>query len=347
MAFNYSMYNYVDLVPAFSEVVQRNRLLQTLGIFKKVPSDHVKIAVDRLIEDTRSLINAPTSRYGSDYNTTARGSYSSYLIELPSFSRVDSISAQDFQAGIRKFGTDSEETYTSLLADTIQKHADAHAATVEQYYSAALFKGTLNTPYTQDKLIDYNDSFDRDFLTGTIDLTDQSLDVLESINGFVDQINAAAGGLFSKINRIVVFCGAQAYNKLRFSPSMKSYFQYVSPLDSGNVVVQRREILGNVSTFSAPGMSVDFVKCEDVELTDNIAANEMVFVPLFDQSVGAYQHIYGPSSRNTYLARDAGPAEVFNYTTESDLGEMTIHFESSLLPVVHATGCIMKVTVTV
>jgi hypothetical protein len=48
---------------------------------------------------------------------------------------------------------------------------------------------------------------------------------------------------------------------------MKSAFQYVSPLDEGNIITQRREILPNVKTFTMPGIAVDVVKITDPLLT--------------------------------------------------------------------------------
>ena len=66
---------------------------------------------------------------------------------------------------------------------------------------------------------------------------------------------------------MIVFAGSDAYSKLRFHTSMKSAFQYVSPLDEGNIITQRREILPNVKTFTMPSIAVEVVKITDPLLT--------------------------------------------------------------------------------
>ncbi|MCV5343009.1 phage capsid protein, partial [Escherichia coli] len=43
------------------------------------------------------------------------------------------------------------------------------------------------------------------------------------------------------VERIVVFCKPEAFSAIRFSAGMANAFQYVSPLEEGNVVYQRRD----------------------------------------------------------------------------------------------------------
>lgn len=346
--FNYEQFGMVDLVPAFSQTSQQNYLLQALNIFEPVSSDSVRVSFDHLVESNKSLLNTPKKRYSFDHNSTELGSASNYLVEIPYFLRHDTITAAAFQQGKRRPGTTDEETYTDILADYIQAHAKANKRTVEAAYARALFTGTVNTPFTDEApVIDYAASFDAPFLTATLDLSSQTIDVLEAFNGFLDRVNAAADGLYSDITRVVVFAGADAYSKLRFHPSMKSAFQYVSPLAEGNIIVQRQELLPNVQTMSLPGLSVDIIKITDPLLTAFLKSNEMVMMPIFRSGTNAYEHIYGPASNNTRLARSGDIQEYYSYLIERDLGEQDIYSEAGILPVNNVTNMTLKITATV
>ncbi|PXW21008.1 major capsid protein [Pantoea sp. JKS000250] len=350
--FQYSQWGMTDLVPAFSQTSQQNYLLQALGIFEKEGSSEIRVSFDRLAETNQSLMNTPKKRYSFEHNSTERGTATNYRVEIPYFLRHDSITAEDFQQGKRRAGSTEEETYLDILGDYIQAHAKAHKRTVETMYARALFTGEVYTPFTKTEdprqIIDYATSFDAPFMTETIDLNSSTtLDVLEAFNGFLDRINAAADGLYSDITRVIVFAGADAYNRLRFHPSMKEAFQYVSPLAEGNIIIQRQDLLPNVQTMSLPGLSVDVIKVTDPLLTAYLASNEMLMMPIFRAGTNAYQHIYSPASTNSRLARTKIAQEYFSYLIENDLGEERIYSEAGILPVNHVTNMAMRITATI
>lgn len=350
--FQYNQWGMTDLVPAFEKTSQQNYLLQALNIFEKEGSSTVRVAFDRLAESNKSLLNTPKKRYSFEHNSTELGKASNYLVEIPYFLRHDTISAADFQQGKRRPGRNDEETYTDILYDYVQAHAKAHKRTVESMFARALFQGEVYTPFTETDnerhVIDYQKSFDAPFMTDTIDLTTSTIfDVLEAFNGYLDRINGAADGLYSDITRVVVFAGADLYNKLRFHPSMKEAFQYVSPLDAGNIIIQRQELLPNVQTMSLPGLSVDVIKVTDPLLTAFLGSNEMVMLPIFRAGTNAYQHVYSPASTNTRLARSGDLQPYYSYLIEKDLGEEDIYSEAGILPVNHVTNMTLKVTATI
>lgn len=348
MAFNYSAFKMADLMPLFEVMPQDNYLLQTLNLFDKVGSESIKVSLDTMAEDNRTLINDPKKRYSFEHNSTARNKASNYLIEIPHFHREDTVSAADFQQGNRKAGTDREETMMDIVSDYVAKHAKAHCRTVEAAYGRALFQGTVNAPFTDEApVIDYAQSFDAPFMIDTLDLTKAATDVLEIFDSYLSRVSDATQGLYSDVRRVIVFAGADAYSKLRFHESMKSAFQYVSPLDAGNIITQRRELLPNVQTFTMPGIAVDVVKVTDPLLTPFIGKSELIMLPVFTAGTGAYKHVFGLASVDTNLARLAGPQEVFSYQYEKPRGEIEIVSEAGILPVNHATAFTLKVTATV
>ncbi|WP_286867784.1 major capsid protein [Pantoea sp. UBA5035] len=348
MAFNYSAFKMADLMPLFEVMPQDNYLLQTLNIFDKVGSKSIDVSLDTMAQDNRTLINDPQKRFSFSHNSTARDKASNYLIELVHFHREDVVSAADFQQGNRKAGADREETMMDIVSEYVAKHAKAHRRTVEAAYARALFTGTVNTPFTDEApVIDYAQSFDAPFMTDTLDLTTAAKDVLEIFDSYLSRVSDATQGLYSDVRRVIVFAGADAFSKLRFHESMKSAFQYVSPLADGNIITQRRELLPNVQTFTIPGIAVDVVKVTDPLLTPFIGRNEMIMLPVFTAGTGAYKHVFGPASVDTNLARLAGPQEVFSYQYEKPRGEIEIVSEAGILPVNHATAFTLKVTATV
>ncbi|MEB6337663.1 major capsid protein [Serratia rhizosphaerae] len=328
-------YEYVSLAPLFEAHPAQNFILQTLGIFDKDSSDTPKVEVDRIVEDNRTLINDNVKRYGSDHNTTQRQEGVGYLVEIPHFARLDQVTTQDFQ-GKLKLGTDREETLMDITSDYVRRHKIAHARSVEGYYANALFNGKVATPKTSDApLIDWATTFGTQQKTASIAFSDDSTDVVEAFNGLVDDVSTTAGGLISSLRRYVVFAGAGFYNKLRFHPSMKSYFQYVSPLDAGNIVVQHQELLPGVSTFDLPGLQVTVVKVQDPLLTAYIGTDEAVMVPVFTAETNVYQHIYGPASRDMQLALGA-TEEFYSYQVRDPRwNNIEIRYEAGLLPVNH------------
>lgn len=95
------------------------------------------------------------------------------------------MSAVDFQKAGRKPGTDVQETMLDIVADYTLKHAKAYKRYIEAAYGDALFRGLVQTPYTQEApVIDYADSFDAPMMTDTITLSNGSTDALEVFNGF-------------------------------------------------------------------------------------------------------------------------------------------------------------------
>lgn len=344
--FAYEQFGMTDLLPLFDAFPIENYLLQSLDIFEKEGSNSIKISFDKMTDDNKTLINDPVKRYSFQHSSTALPGASNTLIELVNFHREDQVSAVDFQSGKRRPGTTQEETLMDIVTEYTSRHVKAHRRTVEACYARALFQGTVHTPYTSDApIIDYAESFDAPFQNAVLNLTDNSLDVLQIFNGYLDSVNDSVGGLYTNIKRIVVFAGANAYNRLRFHSSLKNAFQYVSPLDDGNIVIARRNILPNVQTFTLPGISVDVIKVTDPLLTSFLAADEMVMIPVFTDA-GVYKHVYGPASVDTNLAASGISQEAFSYMYEKERGEREIVSEAGILPINNGTSFTLKIKAT-
>ena len=329
--------NYVDLSPLFNLNPTRNYLLASLGLFDGVGVSSHKVAVSRLVEDNRSLFNEPTARFSSEHNVTARQNGKEYLVELPFYMREDQITPADIQ-GKRKPGTDTQETLTDLFTDYTHKHSVAFMRTRESYLARSLFSGQVYTPKTDDLLIDFGDLFGVAPMNATLDLSATDSSTLRAIDDMVSQITEAAQGMASQVERIIVFAKGGFYSDLRFSPAMEAAFRYVSPLDEGNVVYQRRELLPGVSTFSIPGTNCDVVKVTDPLLLAQMGDADAIAIPQFAAGSGVYQNIFGAPSSSFQLL-DSTPAETYSWSYESERGDVVNAIsESSALSVNHGLG---------
>ncbi|CAI2538794.1 Uncharacterised protein [Serratia ficaria] len=336
-------YEIVDLAPLFEVSPVNNFLLQALNIFDFDTSDTPKIEIDRIMNDNATLMNDNVKRYGSEHNTTQLPTATGYLVEIPHFARIDQISSQDFQ-GRKALRADREETLLDISTEYVARHKLAHSRTVEAYLANCLFNAKVNTPKTDDQLIDYSTQFGTDQKVETLALSDASLDVMQAFDGFVNELATDGQSLVSSVRRYVLFAGASMFSKIRFHASMKSAFQYVSPLDAGNVVFNVREVLPNVQSFTIPGTNIDVVKVADPILSAYIGADEGILLPIFVDGTGAYQRIAGPASRDLDLALGETAEYYMTMRKSNDWNDLSIRFEAGLLPVNHAFNLSMKIT---
>lgn len=332
----------VDLAPIFQALPERNYLMNALDLFDGVGVQNPKVVVTQLLDDNYSLFNTPQSRYSSNHDTTARQNGKEYLIEIPWFAREDEFKPVDVQ-GRRVQGTDYEQTVTDLYTEYTGKHKIAYLRTRESYLARALFKGEVYTPATDDLLISYAELFGVVPMSASVSTATAAQD----FDAILDKVQAAAGGLAGQIERVIVFAKPAAFSQIRFSDSMSKAFQYVAPYDDRNLFYQRHELLPGVSTFSLPGAPIDIVKVTDPLILAQMPDDaDMVAVPVFSKGTNAYQNIYGAASGNFALI-DASPAEYYSWGYLSERGDAYhVMHENSALPVNHALGMQVKITIT-
>ncbi|HFL1202613.1 TPA: phage capsid protein, partial [Escherichia coli] len=146
------------------------------------------------------------------------------------------------------------------------------------------------------------------------------------------------------IERVVVFCKPEAFSAIRFSAGMANAFQYVSPLEEGNVVYQRRDLLPGVTAFTIPGTNIDVIKLVDPLHLAHMTA-DAVAVPKFAKGSNVYQNIYGAAS-STFELINTAPTEVYSYSYESSRGDaVNVVTENSQMVVNHGVGFSVQITV--
>ncbi|EGM4558408.1 TPA: major capsid protein, partial [Escherichia coli] len=252
--------DYVDLAPLFSAHSTRNYLLSTLDFTDPVGVSSHKVAVSQLVESNESLFNKETSRFSSEHNVTKREQGKEWLIEIPYFLREGLIVPADVQ-GKRKPGTDFQETLTDIYAEYIAKHNVAFQRTKESVLAASLFSGRTYTPKTDDVLIEWGKLFNVSAMKATVNASStDTTKIFKEFDQIATDIIEKAQSQAAAVERIVVFCKPEAFSAIRFSAGMANAFQYVSPLEEGNVVYQRRDLLPGVTAFTIPGTNIDVVK---------------------------------------------------------------------------------------
>lgn len=336
--------DYVDLAPLFSAHSTRNYLLSTLDFTDSVGVTSHKVAVSQLVESNESLFNKETSRFSSEHNVTKREQGKEWLIEIPYFLREDLIKPQDVQ-GKRKPGTDFQETLTDIYAEYIAKHNVAFQRTKESVLAASLFSGRTYTPKTDDVLIEWGKLFNVSAMKATVNASStDTTKIFKEFDQIATDIIEKAQSQAAAVERIVVFCKPEAFSAIRFSAGMANAFQYVSPLEEGNVVYQRRDLLPGVTTFTIPGTNIDVIKLVDPLHLAHMTA-DAVAIPKFAKGSNVYQNIYGAAS-STFELINAAPTEVYSYSYESSRGDaVNVVTENSQMVVNHGVGFSVQITV--
>ncbi|HBA5561475.1 TPA: phage capsid protein [Escherichia coli] len=336
--------DYVDLAPLFSAHSTRNYLLSTLDFTDPVGVSSHKVAVSQLVESNESLFNKETSRFSSEHNVTKREQGKEWLIEIPYFLREDVIRPSDVQ-GKRKPGTDFQETLTDIYAEYVAKHNVAFQRTKESVLAASLFSGKTYTPKTDDVLIEWGKLFNVSAMKATVNASStDTTKIFKEFDQIATDIIEKAQSQAAAVERIVVFCKPEAFSAIRFSAGMANAFQYVSPLEEGNVVYQRRDLLPGVTAFTIPGTNIDVVKLVDPLHLAHMAS-DAVAVPKFAKGSNVYQNIYGAAS-STFELINAAPAEVYSYSYESSRGDaVNVVTENSQMVVNHGVGFSVQITV--
>lgn len=336
--------DYVDLAPLFQTHNTRNFLLSTLDFTDPVGVSSHKVAVSQLVESNESLFNKETSRFSSEHNVTKREQGKEWLIEIPYFLREDVIRPSDVQ-GKRKPGTDFQETLTDIYADYVAKHHVAYQRTKESVLAASLFSCKTYTLKTDDVLIEWGKLFNVTPMKATVNASStDTTKIFKEFDQIATDMIAKAQKQAATIERVVVFCKPEAFSAIRFSAGMANAFQYVSPLEEGNVVYQRRDLLPGVTTFTIPGTNIDVIKLVDPLHLAHMTA-DAVAVPKFAKGSNVYQNIYGAAS-STFELINAAPAEVYSYSYESSRGDaVNVVTENSQMVVNHGVGFSVQITV--
>ncbi|EII8552819.1 major capsid protein, partial [Escherichia coli] len=247
--------------------------------------------------------------------------------------------------GKRKPGTDFQETLTDIYAEYIAKHHVAYQRTKESVLAASLFSGKTYTPKTDDVLIEWGKLFNVSAMKATVNASStDTTKIFKEFDQIATDIIEKAQSQASAVERIVVFCKPEAFSAIRFSAGMANAFQYVSPLEEGNVVYQRRDLLPGVTAFTIPGTNIDVVKLVDPLHLAHMTS-DAVAIPKFAKGSNVYQNIYGAAS-STFELINAAPAEVYSYSYESSRGDaVNVVTENSQMVVNHGVGFSVQITV--
>ncbi len=247
--------------------------------------------------------------------------------------------------GKRKPGTDFQETLTDIYAEYIAKHNVAFQRTKESVLAASLFSGRTYTPKTDDVLIEWGKLFNVSAMKATVNASStDTTKIFKEFDQIATDIIEKAQSQAAAVERIVVFCKPEAFSAIRFSAGMANAFQYVSPLEEGNVVYQRRDLLPGVTAFTIPGTNIDVIKLVDPLHLAHMTA-DAVAVPRFAKGAGVYANIFGAAS-STFELINTAPAEVYSYSYESSRGDaVNVVTENSQMVVNHGVGFSVQITV--
>ena len=153
--------------------------------------------------------------------------------------------------------------------------------TKEKIFADALFRNTVDAPYTQQPIISWEDEFGYQQATGTIKTNVSSGDPLRSLDDAVTAAKVRMGGLAGQLDGFVLFAGSNVYRGIKYHPDVRQNVQY-GVLDRD--VLFNKEVLPAFSTFLIDNVRV-------VEVTDQnlygIGPDQSFLVPRFSRPMSS------------------------------------------------------------
>jgi hypothetical protein len=334
-------FSFADHTNTFVNLPAQNTLLTTLNIFSdRQTSTSPKVSLD-VIDEIAQKVASTVNRYGSEWSSIPKRTASNHLVESPLYAMQDRITAADVQP-YRKIGSDLQATIMDAVTASALAMHDKYMRTKEKIFADALFRNTVDAPYTQQPIISWEDEFGYQQATGTIKTNVSSGDPLRSLDDAVTAAKVRMGGLAGQLDGFVLFAGSNVYRGIKYHPDVRQNVQY-GVLDRD--VLFNKEVLPAFSTFLIDNVRV-------VEVTDQnlygIGPDQSFLVPRFSRPMSSnialpFGYVATATSRDLDLSF-AEPVDFRIWSLKDKFNNMEIFAESSILPVVYRPDMVTLLT---
>ncbi len=323
-------FKYNDFTGSFNKPFGHNFLIQELGLFKEKHSDTPKIETDDLREGAIAVAES-VNRYGTELIATERPLSRSRLLEIPHWALSGEVDTSSWQ-GIRRPGTQRQQTMDELVSDEAIRQYLKFRTIKEDVLATCLFKGIVNAPYTQQKVIDMEEEFGSGFSSAVISVNLPSA-ILETLDTAATDLRVSLGGWVKALSGMLVLCSPEFYKKVKYSEEIRVLVQQGVLPDSTLFNVSVRANLPAYQAFELDGLT--FVNAVGYE--KYISAGEAFMVPVFADNIVQSDHsprevISGPASRNARIAASGVQSPFYAWSLEDRLGNRTVQAEFGVLP---------------
>ena len=323
----------VDRTDAINLIKPVPQLIGSLGLFQTKPVSTNVIQFDYK-EDTFNILN-DKQRNTTGKNTMASESYRLHSLPIPHYPVESSITYTEL-SGIRGFGTDTERTIETAVADELERQATRHDVHNEYLRAAMLLNGEVVTSHFGT--INVYTEFGVTRQTEAVNFTSGVL------SGFLSATQKAKKGLKngSQVRGYICLCGATFFNALINSAEVK--VAYANSQANGNPL--RNELWEAMSGYTVFRYgNIDFVLYTD-EFTDNTG-----MVTVLNPAQGVLfpratlgQEWYGPVSKLSGIGASGAKRFASSYRDPKD---RYVDVESEQNTLVLTTQCAASVLVTI
>ncbi len=323
----------VDRTDAINLIKPVPQLIGSLGLFQPKPVATNVIQFDYK-EDTFNILS-DKQRNTVGKNTMSNESYALHSLPIPHYPVENSITYTEL-SGIRGFGTDTERSIETAVADELERQATRHDVHNEYLRAAMLLNGEVVTSHFGT--INVYTEFGVTRQTEAVNFTSGVL------SGFLSATQKAKKGLKngSQVRGYICLCGATFFNALINSAEVK--VAYSKSQANGSPL--RNELWEAMSGYTVFRYgNIDFVLYTD-EFTDNSG-----LVTVLDPATGVLfpratlgQEWYGPVSKLSGIGASGAKRFASSYRDPKD---RYVDVESEQNTLVLTTQCAASVLITI
>ncbi len=318
-------YDSYDFVTPFKEVRPGNYLLQELGLFATTPSKSPSARIADIVENEASELQQ-NDRYGTDENAVKIDKSTMYQAEIPVVVQAASVRPHDWQGRIS--AVDGKEmSIEECIAARAERFNIDYRERLEKDLAMAIFEGKAEAIHTDGGNIDFEaitgkapGSYEIDF--GTADTADMS----SQFNKARRLLNAELRGARSFLEGMIVFCGAEFYDRVRTNAYNAQLIMH--KVDGAPKNAYQNQLIAGFEYFDWQNMR--FILVDD----DRYSVDEKsgLVLPKFSRDdINPLRAIQGPCSRHQGIATEKGVQARYGWTKVDDEGMIEMKQEFSHL----------------
>ncbi|EGT3594266.1 major capsid protein E [Serratia marcescens] len=318
-------YESYDFVAPFKEVRPGNYLLQELDLFATTPSKAPTARISDIVESEASELQQ-NDRYGADTNSVKIDKAAMYEAEVPIVHQTASVRPHDWQGKISAIDG-KEMTIEECVAARAERFQIDYLERVEKDLAQAIFTNTAEATHTDAGNVDFVSVTGKAPISQEIDFgTADTADLSSQFNKARRLLNKELRGARSFLEGMIVFCGAELYDRVRTSAYNAQLIMH--KVDGAPKNAYTNQLIAGHEFFD--WQNLRFILIDDERYS--VDEKSGLMLPKFSRTdVNPMRLVQGPCSRNQIIAQGGVQAR-YGWSNVDDNGMITMNQEFSHLP---------------
>jgi hypothetical protein len=338
MTTRFGDYNVIDYTPLATLVLRDQNLLEELGIFDASLAKKLTGTWAEFERKTQSRTGITAKARGADRNYAGQDSSRKEMLPVPFFPLDGKITPQDVQ-NFRMIGTeDSSETVENKVTEKVAHIQRSHTQLVKESMYHALVSNETYQPIdgggAGPDVRNFSTLWGAPRPTGTVDLTNATIDPFDALETQVRQVIIANAGDNATGYQLMQLVPSNIFTEIVNHPLVRAaYSSYSSDQEP-----LRKRLGGNSNNrvFTHKGITI----IEDI--SGELVANHGYALPLGIQDM--FGMAYAPADTIDHANKTAEEVYMF---MKSDYRSETIESETSFVCHISRPELIVDVTYTV